>query len=78
MKFFWRMHNNVNSITDKPILEYEKFIKLYQGIIDSGNFNPIKIHKKNQQYMTIISIIFLLLTILIIYMLYQLTKKYSK
>jgi len=78
MKFFWRMHNSVNSITDKPILEYEKFIKLYQNLIDMGQFNPIKIYQKNQHYMAILTVIFFLLTILIIYLLYQLTKKLNK
>jgi mitochondrial FAD-linked sulfhydryl oxidase len=75
MKFIWRMHNNANSITDKPTMDFEKFITLYQEIIDMGEFNPIKIYQKNKFYMLSFTVIFFILTIILIYILYQFTKK---
>lgn len=56
-----RLHNQVNRANGKKEISYNSFLELYQGIIDSGNFNPIAMRKRLEIYKYSLIILFVII-----------------
>ena len=56
-----RIHNSVNRTNGKKEISYNSFLKLYQGIIDSGSFNPIAMRKRLEIYKYSLIILFVII-----------------
>ena len=77
IKWLFNVHNDVNKSNNKPIMEYDDFVKLYstnqnqinnttQQIIEQPPKQEILIKKNNKYYYAIMILIILILIVLVI------------
>ena len=71
IKWLFNIHNDVNKTTNKPIMEYDDFVKLYstnpiKQIIEQPPKQEILIKKNNKYYYAIMILIILILIVLVI------------
>ena len=59
MELFWKLHNNVNKLNDKEIIDFNSFLKKYDKIIkydENKHFNIFK-YKKEAKYFKQLSLV---------------------
>ncbi len=70
LELFWNLHNNVNVINNKPELNLEDFLKLYDEIIKydkDTHFNIFK-YRKEAKYFKQLSLVLGILLIIVVIM----------
>lgn len=72
MKFFWKLHNDVNQRNNRKEITFKKFLQIYQEIINDGNFNTINIFYINKLYFKLIIILIIIVSILLFFIFYWL------
>ena len=52
MELFWKLHNNVNKTNNKPLIEFNDFLKKYDEIIKykEDHFNIFKFRKEAKYF----------------------------
>ena len=59
MELFWQLHNNVNKINDKELIDFNSFLEKYDKIIkydENKHFNIFK-YKKEAKYFKQLSLV---------------------